>query len=185
MELGSEVRGAANAGLKPVPRELHPREIARAAGVLTILAVVLAMLLILSFSGCAGTKNPLATLPKQPLHEQADAVISTWSAVVKQAQANHRSDCTSGCLVDNDGKPIADKKKCSRICLAINVGGNTLNAMITAVDTYCSGPPAEGQIGWGFGGPCSPVTDAESALRAALGNFETALGDLKALGVVK
>lgn len=119
----------------------------------------------------------------QPLHEKADLLISTWSGAVKEAQANHRLECTATpqCSTPN----VVDKDKCAKLCSAINAAGNSLNVLITATDTYCSGPPKEGQKGWKDGGPCSPVASARDALQAAMGNFQQAISDVKALGGIK
>ena len=106
-----------------------------------------------------------------PLHEQADILISTWSGAVKEEQAKHLTEC-----VPQPNTPV---------CKAINVAGASLNILITATDTYCSGPTPAGQKAWKEGGPCVPVANASQALQAAIGNFNQALNDAKALGVLK
>ena len=67
------------------------------------------------------------------------------------------------------------------VCQTINKGVSAQNALITAIETYCSmaltpTPPAPET-------PCTPVKSAESALQVAIANANQSISEIK--GVIK
>lgn len=93
--------------------------------------------------------------------------IATASTFLKAEQEQFGPTCTS-----NAQQPV---------CQAINKGVFANNALIDAVNVYCSGVPAAGVQDWNHGGPCVPVKTAQSAVQAATVNLNQVIADLKAL----
>lgn len=98
-----------------------------------------------------------------PLENNARDAAAALSGSIVAAQAKYQDTCT------------ADKTQ--QICQTINKGVSAENALITAIETYCSMaitpvPPTRDT-------PCHPVKTAEAGLSTAIANATTLTSQIK------
>ncbi len=109
----------------------------------------------------------LAACPKAALEQNARDVAASLGGLLTSAQAQHQ-ECVS------DSSPA--------ICQTIKRGISGQNALVTSLETYCgwsltdATPPPVGTA-------CTPVAEAESALKSAIANANQLTTEIK--GTVK
>lgn len=88
-----------------------------------------------------------------------------------------------GFIGDLQTKHLAECKATPTLqtCVLINKGIAVQRLAASALNDYCSGPPAAGDMPYATGGPCSAQAGLADRLNAALTDLNNVMGDLKKL----
>lgn len=125
----------------------------------------LVLFTVLAAAGCQ--RNVITNAPPATFNQGARDAVATAYGVIGDLQTRHQAQCVSS--------------PTTQPCVLINKGVAVQRLAAQALNAYCSGPAATGDLPYLQGGPCSVVAGYDDRLQSALSDLSSLMIDIRQL----